>query len=324
MKHFSLNKKIIWFFLLFLIFINWVVNLNNVKAYNITIPKKIENNNFFINSDYERDVYYLNYNFVYKKDLRKTLKECLKVWKKYFINNKDIKQFCIFRIKEYLKNVNHPLAKKYRYLKYKELDFLYNKSKKPISNILLKYINKKEPYSKFTNSEENKVKDYLVFYNKGSVNINKIILNDLWKLNEKYKTIFNEDILLNSWYRSLWEQQSIYNKYIKLYWKWQKIATTPWFSEHHLWTAIDIHRIFIKNKQGKIIDNNYTWLKKHSWEFWFIQSYDENCIKDWIINEDWHYRYIWTYLSQKWKVRKQQNQNKCNIYFLKELNQIKR
>ena len=275
-------------------------------------------NTFYFNDNYIRDKIQLLNDFENKNiKIKQTIKKCLyDIAPKYFYTNNFQKQYCIYQIKELLLDLKHPLYKRFPYIANNEKRLFLNHGKNIIDSILLKYVDKKDKSTQIL-KESIKNKNELWYIN--NIPVRKIILKYFYLMDKDYYKEFWKHIILNSWYRSIKEQKQIYDSYIKRYWVNQKYATIPWFSEHHIWTAIDIKKYIIYNKEWKFIVNNYSWLKKNSWKYWFIQSYNQNCLKFWINNEDWHYRWIWTIFSNKWKIWNYNNSKKCNIVFLKEL-----
>lgn len=297
----------------YIIFISIVVLFSNTTSFAFVNNNQIDNT-FYYNINYANDKKELLSQLENQWNLLNTLKKCLKVtWPKYFNKSSNVKQYCIYQIKNFLKDINNPLSKKFPYNITIENNYFLSHWKNIINNYILQYINVKEKWTKFTYTNIP-----LVLFK--WIQINKIILNDLKLMEIDYKKQFNNWLFLNSWYRSIKDQTLLYNEYIKKYWVNQSRATKPWFSEHHTWTAIDVKILIKKDKNWNIVSTNYNWLKQNSWKYWFIQSYDNNCMDDWIMNENWHYRWIWKELSIRWKSWKYSNKNKCNIFFLKELN----
>lgn len=265
---------------------------------------------FYYNQSYINDKNILLNEF--NKSWSNWVSKCLnEFWKKYFISTENIKKYCTFQIKYYFYKNWDKLKKSYPYIWKDEEAFFYKNWKNIINNNILKYIsiNIKESEIK-----ENLKSDELTLLQWFS--INKLVINDFNELNIEYKKIFWEDIIINSGYRTIEQQKSVYDNYTKKYWVNQKIAIKYWFSEHHLWTAIDIKKLIIIDQKWKSI-LNYDWLKQNAWKYGFIQSFNYNCSNIWIINEDWHYRWIWKKFATQWKSWEYENKTQCNALFLK-------
>jgi len=308
-------KKI---FITIVTIILFFISSNTTFWYISNITKNNITNNFYFNEDYIKDKIQLLNDFENKNiKLKTTIKKCLyQVAPKYFNTSYLQRKYCIYQIKELLLDLKHPLSKKFPYIISNEKRLFLNQWKNIINSILLKYVDKNDKNTQIL-KETITNKQQLWYIN--NIPVRKIILKDFYLMDTDYYKKYWKHIIINSWYRSLKEQTEIYNNYKKIYWVNQKYATIPWFSEHHIWTAIDIKKYIIYDKNGKIIVNNYDWLKKNAWKYWFIQSYNENCKQFWINNEDWHYRWIWISFSNKWKNWEYSNKDKCNILFIKNL-----
>jgi len=287
----KINKKI-WFYIFIIVWVIFYFNIFKV-------------NSFYFNDKYRNSKN--NIQQLLKEDLKLWINNCLNIeWPLFFNDKKNIQKYCYYQLLYFINKENFYIKKFFPYDEFAEMNFFWNNTYiKRINNKLLNIISKNNPFVWEIDSNE------LIKYN--NVLIHKIIYDDLHFLNEEYKKVFKKNIYINSWYRSLSQQSVLYKRYIDLYWINQKIATKPWTSEHHLWTTIDIKKEF--NQEGIL---NYDWLNDNAWKYWFIRTYNNYCIDEyWIINEDWHYRWVWKFLSTKWKIWEFENKNKCNINFLK-------
>lgn len=82
----------------------------------------------------------------------------------------------------------------------------------------------------------------------------------------------------------------------------QKYAAKPGFSEHHLGTTIDILTYENNLKQMPTYTKTklFTWLKKNSFKYGFIESYPQGkSTQTGFEYEPWHYRYVGLDLAKK-------------------------
>lgn len=303
----------------------------NIYANKNIINEKIKYNpiyeDFYFNEDYAKDKFKLLKIFENKnkwKDYK--IRACkFFISKNFNIDINDIKNttlinnICILQAKHFLKlknpNIKTLLYNKIDEYYYYDLYYKFNKIKIK-DNILLQPLNNSKTWYKIDEKVAKKIKMYIINYNYINNNIfkaNQIMKKDLDLLFVDYELVNRKLPIVNSWYRSVEEQVWLYKYYQKILGKNQKIVAVPWTSEHNLWTALDFKRD----------EDNYKFLIENAHNYWFIQSFDnKDCLKYWINVEEWHYRWVWTYIANKWKIWKKQNPNLCNIdfyYYIKKI-----
>lgn len=294
-------KKTTIFNVILIIFMIFQINITfwNNDNFNWVLYNKIYNEYYF-NTDYVNDKYNL-LNILLNDSIKwkEKVSLCLAFWKKYSGIDYQ-KDLCIIQIKHYLNIKN---SKKYRNYNLLEWQF-YKKNIDSYNTLLLKSVSK--------NNLLTEIEKKTIIYHINDNFRNNIIENDLKILIENYKINIWEDLIINSGYRSINDQKLLYNNFIEIYGINQNRASIPWSSEHHLWTVLDFKRDY----------NNYEWLKNNSYKYWFIQSYNNSdCLtKYWIQQEDWHYRWVWLHIAEKWKEWNTTNSDKCNIDFFWHIN----
>lgn len=256
------------------------------------------------------------------------LEDCEKIWKKYYwednkkeyINDNSsylYQESCLYFIREIL-NINNK-DKLWNFIIWESKLFfdrsLYTKGSfnyilKPLSQI---YKDQWEilKYDVSGNNLQDLSKLSWKWVLKNNIFVDKIIIDDLLDLSKNYKILNKNDITISSWYRSIKKQTELFNMYKKTLWEDQKVSTYPWTSEHHLWTTIDF---WLWEKWI-----NYTWLENNSYKYWFVQSYNKNCLDEtWITSEKWHFRWIWKTLAEDYKNELSKNNDLCFIDFLRD------
>lgn len=145
--------------------------------------------------------------------------------------------------------------------------------------------------------------------------LHPLISDDLYQLwHGLTDELWPQSVRIFSLYRSIQTQAIL--KARRQWTQQYRFTASPWASEHHLGTTIDIE--FIRNHHA-----GFQWLKNNAYRYGFIQSFPSHCKPiTGIPEEQWHWRWIGKDLAWLfWKISSG-NTTLCLQTFLERLHEF--